>query len=322
VFPVEPLPEGWEFEVELTDSAAYLDQYRHDFFSLLNGAATPGRLVGRASGRTSHESRVVLVHEAREGLSLPATRIEVSGGASLTVCELHVGGAGLVAPLGEYIVGDNSSLRLATLQDLDRETWYVARTTTQLHRDARMHHSVVGMGAHYDRSRNDAEFLATGAHNELHSAYLGSGEQVHDYRTHQRHLVGRTSSNLIAKGAVGDHSRAVYTGLIEIARGARRSDARQSNYNLLLSPHAHADTVPNLDIQENDVTCAHASSVGPLDELQLWYLTSRGVSRSDAERLIVSGFFAELTDDLPASVETYVGRAVSRDLATMVGAVS
>jgi len=88
---------------------------------------------------------------------------------------------------------------------------------------------------------------------------------------------------------VADESRSVYTGLIEIEKGAKRTDARQTNHNLLLSRGAHADSVPNLDIRENDVMCAHASSVGPLDELQRWYLESRGVSREDAQRLMIQG---------------------------------
>ena len=139
----------------------------------------------------------------------------------------------------------------------------------------------------------------TGAQNELWTTYLGQGDQVHDLRSHQMHEVGRTESRLLSKGAVAEQSRSIYTGLIEIERGARRTDARQTNHNLLLSPHAHADTVPNLDIRENDVTCAHASSVGPLDELQRWYLESRGVTRHDAERLMIQGFFNEMLDVLP-----------------------
>jgi Fe-S cluster assembly protein SufD len=109
----------------------------------------------------------------------------------------------------------------------------------------------------------------------------------------------------------------VYTGLIEIERGARRSDARQSNFNLLLSPSAHADSVPNLDIRENDVACSHASSVGPLDELQRWYLESRGVERSDAERLMIQGFFNEMLEGLPDGL----ARAIESDVATLLAEV-
>jgi Fe-S cluster assembly protein SufD len=121
----------------------------------------------------------------------------------------------------------------------------------------------------------------------------------------------------LSKGAVADQSRSVYTGLIEIEKGAKRTDARQTNHNLLLSPAAHADSVPNLDIRENDVMCAHASSVGPLDELQRWYLESRGVSREDAERLMIQGFFYEMLANLPPELAELVERDVTSVLTTV-----
>ena len=119
---------------------------------------------------------------------------------------------------------------------------------------------------------------------------------------------------MVSKGAVGDSSRSIYTGLIEMEKGARRADARQSNHNLLLSNVAHADTVPNLDIRENDVTCAHASSVGPLDEMTRWYLESRGVPRAVAERLMVLGFFNEMLAAWPAEL----AQTVSDDIAAII----
>jgi Fe-S cluster assembly protein SufD len=131
------------------------------------------------------------------------------------------------------------------------------------------------------------------------------------------HTGARSRSTLLSKGAVADQSRSVYTGLIEIEKGAKRTDARQTNHNLLLSPQAHADSVPNLDIRENDVMCAHASSVGPLDELQRWYLESRGVGREDAERLMIQGFFYEMLANLPAELAELVERDVTSVLATV-----
>jgi Fe-S cluster assembly protein SufD len=175
------------------------------------------------------------------------------------------------------------------------------------------------MGGHYNRSRNDAEMLGMGSENELRTTFLGSGTQVHDFRTHQFHKAARSRSTLLSKGAVADESRSVYTGLIEIEKGAKRTDARQTNHNLLLSAHAHADSVPNLDIRENDVMCAHASSVGPLDELQRWYLESRGVTRSDAERLMIQGFFYEMLATLPAELAELVEDDVTAALSSLKG---
>lgn len=284
-----------------------LERYASDAFALLNAALCPATVMVRVAANTVVDGPIVVVHSANATASFPRTHLVLERGASATVVEYYEGGVdAMVVPVSEYLVGDNASLRLVTYQRLESSTWHVARTTGYLERDARLSQSVLGMGAHYNRSRNDADFRASGAENELRTTFFGAGGQVHDLRTHQFHRAGRTRSTLLSKGAVADTSRSVYTGLIEIEKGAKRTDARQTNHNLLLSPNAHADSVPNLDIRENDVVCAHASSVGPLDELQRWYLESRGVTRSDAERLMIQGFFLEMLDALPEALARLV----------------
>ena len=114
---------------------------------------------------------------------------------------------------------------------------------------------------------------------------------------------------------MADESRSVYSGLIQSASGAAGSHAFQTNHNLVLSEGAHADSVPNLDIEENDVRCSHASTVGPIDEDQRYYLESRGISPAVAERLIVLGFFSDLAGRAPfTGVGPWVDDAVSRRL--------
>jgi len=261
-----------------------LERYESDSFALLNTALSPGTTIIQIDAGVVVDRPIVVLNESVAGASFARTQIVVGRGSSVTVVEYFEGGErSLVVPLSEYQLDDNASLRLITYQRLDATAWHVARTTGFLSRDAQLHQAVVGLGSHYDRSRNDAELLGAGASNELRTTFFGSGEQVHDFRTRQYHVAPRTTSTLLSKGAVADRARSVYTGLIEIEKGAKRTDARQTNHNLLLSRTAHADSVPNLDIRENDVMCAHASSVGPLDELQRWYLESRGVSREDAQ---------------------------------------
>jgi Fe-S cluster assembly protein SufD len=131
--------------------------------------------------------------------------------------------------------------------------------------------------------------------------YFGEGDQMLDFRTFQDHRAPDTSSNLLFKGAVGGKSRSVYTGLIKVEKDARGTNAFQTNRNLKLSEHAWAESVPNLEIENNDVHCSHASTVGPVDEEQRFYLESRGVPTAVAERLIVAGFFEEVLADLPAA---------------------
>ena len=292
--------------------------YENDTFSLLNAALSPATTVIRIAAGTIVEKPIVVLNVTNGSSSFPRTHIELGRGANATVVEYFEGGANaLVVPLSEYQIGENAGLQLITYQRLAPSAWHVARTTGFLGRDARLRQAVIGMGGHYNRSRNDAQMLGLGSENELRTTFLGSGSQVHDFRTHQLHVAGRSHSTLLSKGAVADDSRSVYTGLIEIEKGAKRTDARQTNHNLLLSPTAHADSVPNLDIKENDVMCAHASSVGPLDELQRWYIESRGVSRDDAERLMIQGFFNEMLVALPLELAELVEADVTSVLASV-----
>ncbi|MGH9020229.1 MAG: SufB/SufD family protein [Acidimicrobiales bacterium] len=289
-----------------------------DAFSLLGGALSPETTLVRVAPGATLVSPVVILQRVASSAAFPTTRIELGAGAQAVVVECLVGGAdALVVPSLEVDLADGASLRLLTYQRLASSAWHVGRSLARLGRDARLHQAVVGIGGHYDRSRNDAVLVGASSQNELRTTFLGSGDQVHDFRTHQLHLGARSRSTLLSKGAVADSSRSIYTGLIEIEKGARRTDARQTNHNLLLSRHAHADSVPNLDIRENDVLCAHASTVGPLDELQLWYLASRGVERADARRLLLVGFFNEMLAEMPVEV----ARLVEGDVTSVLSRV-
>ena len=311
--------EGLSITQPASSVASTADRYRNDAFALLNCALTPNPVLITLAANAHIAEPVLVVNTTTAGTSFPQLQFTLGQSSSCSIVEYLDGGAhALVLPLTEFHVGDNASLQMTTYQRLDVTAWHVARSTAFLHRDSRLRQSVLSIGAHYNRSRNDAEILGTGAENELRTTFLGAGSQIHDFRTRQFHKIGRSHSTLLSKGAVADHARSVYTGVIEIEKGAKRTDARQTNHNLLLSPHAHADSVPNLDIRENDVVCAHASSVGPLDELQRWYLESRGVSRHDAERLMIQGFFYEMLTSLPAALTD----VVEADLAEVLSNVT
>jgi Fe-S cluster assembly protein SufD len=248
----------------------------------------------------------------------------VGDGASLRIVE-HVTGedASLVAGVAEYLVGAGASLEVCTVQSLGSAAWSIVRTRALLDRAASFSQVVVGLGGRYDRVRADARLEGEGATSTLHTAHVGIGTQVHDLRTMQVHVGRRTTSRLFSKAAVADHAESIYSGLIAMRAGAKRADALQANESLVLADGAKADAVPNLDIEENDVRCAHSSSVGPVDEEQRWYLESRGVAPHDAVRLIVQGFFKEveaLVDDVELGRE--LREAISRLEIAAIGHVA
>jgi Fe-S cluster assembly protein SufD len=296
-----------------------LEALAGDAFALLNAALSPATVRLRVREGATLDGPVLVHLRSGAPATFPRLLVELGARSRATVIELHEGAHdGLVVPLAQYRVGAGAHLDLATYQRYDLSAWHVARTLARVEADAVLRQAVIGLGGHYDRARNDAILAGTAAQNELRTTFLGVGDQVHDLRSHQYHLGARSRATLLSKGAVADTSRSVYTGLIEIEKGAKRTDARQTNHNLLLSGRAHADSVPNLDIRENDVMCAHASSVGPLDLMQRWYLESRGVESEVAERLMIQGFFNEMLDALPGPL---AGR-VEADVAERLSAVA
>ena len=158
---------------------------------------------------------------------------------------------------------------------------------------------IVAVGGGYARARVDSCLTGRGATGDMSAMYFADGCQVHDFRVLQNHNAPDTNSNLLFVGAVDDEARSIYSGLIRVANGARGTDAVQTNRILKLSEGVWAESVPNLEIENDDVKCAHSTSVGPIDEAQRFYLESRGVPPDLAERLIVEGYFGEVAARLP-----------------------
>jgi Fe-S cluster assembly protein SufD len=141
--------------------------------------------------------------------------------------------------------------------------------------------------------------MGPGASAELKALYFGTGEQFFDYHTLQQHQVGQTTSDLLFKGVLRDTSRAIYAGLIRIEPQAVQSDAYQANRNLLLSKTARAHSIPMLEIHNNEVRCTHGATIAPLNPEHIFYLESRGIPPSAAQRMIVHGFFGQVLDRIP-----------------------
>jgi Fe-S cluster assembly protein SufD len=127
-------------------------------------------------------------------------------------------------------------------------------------------------------------------------AYAGNGDQHLDYDTTQEHAAPDTTSDLAFRGVLGDSATAVWRGMIRVDPGAQNTDAFQESRNLLLSQKAHADAIPGLEIEADDVRCTHAAAVAQVDAEQLYYLRSRGLREEDAKRLVIDGFLQELVE--------------------------
>ena len=205
----------------------------------------------------------------------------------------------LVAPVVEVVVERDARLGYLNVQQLGASAWQLASQVSTVEAGATFSASTAAFGGESARQRTDCRLAGRGATGVLQALYFGNDEQLLDFRTFQDHAARDTTSNLLFKGVVDDRARSVYTGLIHVRPDARGTNAFQTNRNIKLSDDAWAESVPNLQIENNDVKCSHASTVGPVDEDQRFYLESRGLHPSRAERLIVAGFFEEVLEALP-----------------------
>jgi Fe-S cluster assembly protein SufD len=225
-------------------------------------------------------------------------------------------GGPLAVLVSGWQVGAGGQLDYGGIQALDASASAVVFQASGVERDGRLRALTAATGAGWARVRTDAAVFGPGARSELLAGFVAQGRQVLDFRTFQDHQAPFGESELLFKGAVGDRARSVNSGLIRVRRGARGTNAYQTNHNLVLSEGARADSVPNLDIEENDVRCSHASTVGPIDEEQRYYLACRGIEPVVADRLVVRGFFGDLVSRAPIGA---VGAWLDRTVAARLG---
>lgn len=290
-----------------------------DAFTALNEAFVHEPVFVTVPSGAFVERPIVILHWIEgDGVAvLPRTIVEAGRGSEATVIEVLASPDvdAVVAPVVELQLAEAANLRYVGIQNLGRRVWQVGYHTSRVARDATLHSANVVLGGDYARVRTDSKLVGQGANSNLLAVYFGDGDQMHDFRTLQDHEGPKSTSDLLFKGAVAGHAQSVYSGLIRVRKGAAGTNAFQTNRNLVLAEGAHADSVPNLEIEENDVRCSHASAVGPIDEDQRYYLESRGVPPSVADRLIVLGFFDEILDRVPvAGLRELVRGAVARKL--------
>ena len=289
-----------------------------DAFTVMNDAFCAGGTLISVPDGMIVEHPIVVEHwvAGAGGASFPRTVLSLGEDAEAYVLERFTSPADahLVVPVTELVLGDAARLRFLGLQDHGPDIWQVALVRATIGRDATLRASAVALGGDYARLRSEALLTGAGASSEMVAVYFANENQMLDFRTLQDHDAPHTSSELLFKGAVEDEAQSVYSGLIRLRPAAQRANATQTNRNLVLSEGASAKSIPNLEIECDDVRCSHASAVGPIDTDQLYYLATRGVPPDVAERLIVFGFFEDAIDRLSfgAGAEQRLRAAVAR----------
>jgi Fe-S cluster assembly protein SufD len=286
------------------DASALPDTSGSDVFSALNDAFGAEPLVVSVPAGVSLDAPIVVAQwiDQPDLMVLPHLVVRAGADSEVTVLDWAGSPEGVTAlsvPSVELDAGDASRLGYCSVQVLGDATWQLGTQRATVGAQATLRSFTAAFGGDYARLRTDCRLVGRGATGDLFALYFGSGDQTLDFRTFQDHAAPDTTSTLLFKGAVDDRSRSVYTGMIQVRPEGRGTNAFQTNRNIKLSPDAWAESVPNLQIENNDVSCSHASTVGPIDEEQQFYLESRGVPPDAAERLIVGGFFDEVLAGLP-----------------------
>lgn len=208
-------------------------------------------------------------------------------------------GQTLHAGLVEIHVGPGATLRFVELQSWGEHVWNFAHKRARVERDGNLDWVFVAVGSHLTKDFSDLDLIGEGSNGRMSGFFFTDGNQHLDHDTQQNHMAANTTSDLLFKGALMGKSRSVWQGMIYVAPGAQKTDGYQANRNLILSNKARADSIPGLEIMADDVRCTHGATVGKIDQEELFYIRSRGIKESEAEKLIVKGFFEPIMQRIP-----------------------
>ncbi|HET9104757.1 MAG TPA: Fe-S cluster assembly protein SufD [Solirubrobacteraceae bacterium] len=250
--------------------------------------------------------------------------IVLEAGAEAEVWEQFLSGDadvdGVFNVVTELIVGDNARLRYVCGQDLSERSWIFGAQRAAVGRDGRLDWVALGFGSARGHVRMETRLVGDGADARVTGAYATHGRQHIDFDTTQEHAAPNTTSDLAFRGVLTGRSSAVWKGNIIVDPGAQKTDAFQESRNLLLSKRAHADAIPGLEIQANDVRCTHAAAVAQVDPEQLFYLRSHGLPEPEAKRLVIEGFLSALVERFEAGpVREQLADVLERRLALILG---
>lgn len=290
----------------------------YDKLSALHAAVwTGGHVLYVPRGVVIDEPLHVLSSLANNGVDLNHMLIVLEEGAEATLMTetsslqsedggLHLGGI-------EILLQPGSNLRFVSLQDWGKNAWHFAHQKINVDADASLQWTVAALGGKLSKVNQTVELIGPGANCQVNGVMFTEGKQHVAYHTLQHHAAPHCNSDFLYKAALQDKSRTVWRGMIKVDQGAQKTDGYQRNDNLLLSATSRADSIPGLEINADDVRCTHGSTTGKVDEELIFYAQCRGLTRKEAVRLIVTGFFQQVFDRITIdSVREALSQALAK----------
>ncbi len=273
-------------------------------FVALNTAFTTSGAVLYVPKGVEVSSPVVVKHTlSGDGMSaFPHTLVILEENAKATLVEYFSSANGdekhLVSGVNDLHASPGAQLTYVGLQNWSTNTLSFQTNSIIAERDARVLSLTVHLGGNQTRHESHSRMIGPGAHSEMLALTVARGDHEFDQRTRQTHTAPNTTSNLLYKNALLEQSKTIFSGIIVVDPDAQKTDAYQSNRNLMLSDEASADSLPGLEIEANDVRCTHGATSSRIDADQLYYLQSRGIPHALASELLVFGFFEEVLNKL------------------------
>jgi Fe-S cluster assembly protein SufD len=207
----------------------------------------------------------------------------------------------------ELVVKDGARLRYVSIQNWGKGVTHIQRQRGDVARDATLNSLVVTMGGTLSRTEMQSYLRGQGSSSEMLALYFANEDQHFDHYTLQHHAAPNAYSDLLYKGVGDDQAVGVFSGMIKVDLGAQKTDAYQKHRTLMLSSKARNFSVPQLEINANDVRCSHGSTTGPVDAESMFYLGSRGIRRELAEKMLVTAFLEDVLGRVPLqSVVKYI----------------
>ncbi|MGA2620723.1 MAG: Fe-S cluster assembly protein SufD [Thermoguttaceae bacterium] len=294
-----------------------VDPY-YDKFSALHAACWSGGMVLLVPRGVVIERPLMCCSAMSDGgVDLGHALVVLEEGAEATLlAETTAGdpaGGGLHCGAVELLLGAGARLRYVNLQNWGTRTWHFAHHKALVGRDAALQWTVGALGSRLAKVNQQVALAGEGARAQVNGVLLADGRQHLSYHTLQHHESPHGTSDLLYKCALQGRARIVWRGMIRVDREAQKTDGYQRNDNLILSDSARADSIPGLEILADDVKCSHGATAGRVDDEIVFYAQTRGLTRKEAVRMIVAGFFQQVFDRITVgSVRQALGAAIRR----------
>ena len=290
----------------------------YDKFSALNAALwSAGPVLFVPQGVRVDEPFHSLSVMTDGGVDLSKTLVILEDGAEATLlaetASTDAEAGGLHCGSIELIVESSARLRYVNLQNWGSGVWHFAHQMGHVARSAGLQWTIGALGSRLAKVNQHVALTGQDAEAQVNGVMFTQGKQHLCYNTHQHHQAEFCTSDLLYKAALQDTSRTVWRGMIKVDEEAQRTNAYQRNDNLMLATTARADSIPGLEIEADDVRCTHGSTSGRVDDQQLFYAMTRGYTRQEAVRMIVTGFFQQVFDRITIeSVREALGEAIGQ----------